>query len=272
MTGGKLLTERRGGVLVLTLNRPEVRNAIDTETAWAVSHALDELEADVTLAAARADRGGRHVLRGHGPQGVPRRGEAIGRGRGFAGIVERPPEKPVIAAVEGTAIAGGFEIVLACDLVVAADDARFGLPEVRRGLVAAGGGLLRLSRRVPFHLAMEWALTGDFVPPRRPSGRPGESPGAARHRAHGRRRARGGHSPQRPARGGCHQAHPHRVPGLAAGRGVRPAAGDQRAGARVGRRARGGAGVQGETHPAVDQHMSGAAIERNLISGPKAEE
>ncbi len=84
--------------------------------------------------------------------------------RGFAGIVERPPAKPVIAAVEGTALAGGFEIVLACDLIVAADNARFGLPEVKRGLVAAGGGLMRLSRRIPFHLAMEWALSGEFVP------------------------------------------------------------------------------------------------------------
>ena len=84
--------------------------------------------------------------------------------RGFAGIVERPPAKPLIAAVEGTAVAGGFEIVLACDLIVAADNARFGLPEVKRGLVAAGGGLMRLSRRIPFHLAMEWALTGEFVP------------------------------------------------------------------------------------------------------------
>jgi enoyl-CoA hydratase len=83
--------------------------------------------------------------------------------RGFAGIVERPPSKPIVAAVEGTAVAGGFEIALACDLIVAAADARFGLPEVRRGLVAAGGGLMRLSRRVPYHLAMEWALTGDFV-------------------------------------------------------------------------------------------------------------
>jgi len=84
--------------------------------------------------------------------------------RGFAGIVEKPPVKPVVAAVEGTALAGGFEIVLACDLVVAAEDARFGLPEVKRGLVAAGGGLMRLSRRAPFHLAMEWALTGESIP------------------------------------------------------------------------------------------------------------
>lgn len=164
MTGGTLLTERRGAVLVLTLNRPEVRNAIDTQTAQAVSDALDEFEADVTLAAAVLTGAGGTFCAGMDLKAFLA-GEKPSAGvRGFAGIVERPPAKPVIAAVEGTAVAGGFEIVLACDLVVAADDARFGLPEVRRGLVAAGGGLLRLSRRVPFHLAMEWALTGDFVP------------------------------------------------------------------------------------------------------------
>ena len=162
-TGAKLLAERRGGVLVLTLNRPEVRNAIDTEIAWAVSNALDELETDQTLTAAVltgangtfcAGMDLKAFLAGESP--------SVGR-RGFAGIVEQPPAKPVVAAVEGTAIAGGFEIVLACDLIVAATDARFGLPEVKRGLVAAGGGLLRLSRRVPYYQAMEWALTGEFV-------------------------------------------------------------------------------------------------------------
>ena len=84
-------------------------------------------------------------------------------GRGFAGIVRRPPAKPLIAAVEGWAVAGGFEIALACDLIVAARDARFGIPEVKRGLVAAGGALIRLPRRIPYHLAMELALTGDPI-------------------------------------------------------------------------------------------------------------
>jgi enoyl-CoA hydratase len=88
-------------------------------------------------------------------------------GRGFGGIVERPPVKPVIAAVEGYALAGGFELALACDLVVAAETARFGLPEVRRGLVAAAGGLLRLPQRIPYHLAMEIALTGAHYPAQR---------------------------------------------------------------------------------------------------------
>jgi enoyl-CoA hydratase len=160
---GKVLIERNGGILVVTLNRPEVRNAIDTETAWAISDALDDFDADPTLTAA--------VLTGTGGTfcaGMDLKAFLAGENptvgeRGFAGIVEKPPTKPTIAAVEGTALAGGFEIVLACDLIVAAQDARFGLPEVKRSLVAAGGGLLRLSRQVPFHLAMEWALTGDFV-------------------------------------------------------------------------------------------------------------
>jgi len=161
---GKLLVERRDAVLVLTLNRPEVRNAIDTETAWAMSAALDTLDADPTLAAAVVTGAGGTFCAGMDLKAFLAGEKPSVGARGFAGIVEQPPIKPVVAAVEGTALAGGFEIVLACDLVVAAEDARFGLPEVKRGLVAAGGGLMRLPRRVPFHLAMEWALTGDFVP------------------------------------------------------------------------------------------------------------
>jgi enoyl-CoA hydratase len=84
-------------------------------------------------------------------------------GRGFGGIVERPPRKPIIAAVEGFAMAGGFEVALACDLIVAARGAKFGIPEVKRGLVAAGGALLRLPRRMPYHVAMELALTGEPI-------------------------------------------------------------------------------------------------------------
>jgi enoyl-CoA hydratase len=160
---GKILAERDQGVLTITISRPEVRNAIDAETAHGLAAALDELDSDPGLTAA--------VLTGAGGtfcSGMDLRAFLAGErpsteGRGFAGLVERPPAKPVIAAVEGAAVAGGFEVVLACDLVVAAQDARFGLPEVKRGLVAAGGGLLRLPRRVPYHLAMEWALTGEYI-------------------------------------------------------------------------------------------------------------
>jgi enoyl-CoA hydratase len=159
----KLLVERRGGVLLLTLNRPEVRNAIDRDTALAVSGALDLFEADRRLVAAVLTGAGGTFCSGMDLKAFLAGEKPSVGARGFAGFVERPPAKPVIAAVEGNALAGGFEIALACDLIVAAEDARFGLPEVKRGLVAAGGGLLRLSRQIPFHLAMEWAITGEFV-------------------------------------------------------------------------------------------------------------
>ena len=157
----EVLVGRDGGVLTITLNRPEVRNAINTAVAEAVAAALADLDADQRLSVA--------VLTGAGGTfcaGMDLKAFLAGErpslpGKGFAGFVERPPAKPVIAAVEGAAVAGGFEIALACDLIVAAENARFGLPEVRRGLVAGAGGLLRLPRRVPYHLAMEIALTGE---------------------------------------------------------------------------------------------------------------
>jgi enoyl-CoA hydratase len=156
--------ERVGGVLVITIDRPGARNAIDTRTAEHLAEAMDLLDEDPTLIAGVLTGAGgtfcagmdlKAFLRGERP--------SIGA-RGFAGFVEQPPEKPLIAAVEGYALAGGFEMVLACDLIVAARDAEFGLPEVQRGLVAAAGGLMRLPARVPYHQAMQWALTGERVP------------------------------------------------------------------------------------------------------------
>lgn len=162
-----VLTVRRYGVQIITINRPQARNAIDRETAEGISAALDELDREGVLKVG--------VITG--AEGTFSAGmdlKAFGRGerphsesRGAGGIVRRPPAKPLIAAVEGYAVALGFEIVLACDLIVASQDARFGLPEVKRSLVAAGGGLLRLPRRIPYHLAMELALTGDFIDARR---------------------------------------------------------------------------------------------------------
>ena len=152
--------ERRDRTLVLTLDRPDRRNAIDMAMARGIAAALDELDGDAEL--------GVGVIVGAGGgfcSGMDLEEFAAGRipaagGRGLAGIVERPPDKPLIAAVEGHAVAGGFEIALACDLIVAARGSRLGIPEARRGLVAAGGGLLRLPRRVPEPIAMELALTG----------------------------------------------------------------------------------------------------------------
>jgi enoyl-CoA hydratase len=158
-----VLTEVVDGVLVVTINRPEARNAINTVTATAIGAAMDRLDEDPALVAGILTGAGGTFCAGMDLKAFLAGEKPSIPGRGFAGIVEGPPAKPMIAAVEGYALAGGFEIALACDLIVAAEDARFGLPEVKRGLVAAGGGLMRLPARVPYHLAMEWSLTGDLV-------------------------------------------------------------------------------------------------------------
>jgi enoyl-CoA hydratase/carnithine racemase len=159
-----VLTERDGGIAVITINRPEARNAVNGEVARGIAAAVDEFDdaRDVRVI----------ILTGAGgtfSAGMDLKGFLAGdspslKGRGFAGITERPSAKPMIAAVEGYALAGGFEIALSCDLIVASETAKFGLPEVRRGLAAAAGGLLRLPRRLPYYLAMEIVLTGEHFP------------------------------------------------------------------------------------------------------------
>jgi enoyl-CoA hydratase len=162
-----VLTEVKDGVMVITLNRPEARNAVNLAMAQGIAAAIDELDSrhDIVVG----------VLTGAGPTfcaGMDLKAFLKGErpaveGRGFAGFVERPPAKPLIAAVEGHALAGGCELVLACDLIVAAEDVLLGIPETKRGLVAAAGGLLRLSRQVPPRVAMELALTGEPIDARR---------------------------------------------------------------------------------------------------------
>ncbi|WP_435742006.1 crotonase/enoyl-CoA hydratase family protein [Nocardioides sp. SYSU DS0663] len=159
-----LLVEERGRVLVLTMNRPESRNAMSMAMAHQIADALTDFDARPDLSVAVITGGGGTFCAGMDLKGFARGERPVVEGRGFAGIVQQPPRKPVVAAVEGYALAGGFEIVLACDLVVAAEDAKFGLPEVKRGLTAAAGGLLRLQHRVPYHLAMELVLTGRMWP------------------------------------------------------------------------------------------------------------
>jgi enoyl-CoA hydratase len=158
-----VVTERRGAVLVVTLNRPEVRNAIDAAVTAGVAAALDELDQGPELAVAILTGAGAGFSAGMDLKAFAVSGEPVDPIRGFAGITRRGPRKPIIAAVEGFAVAGGFEVALGCDLIVAARDARFALPEVKRSLVAAGGGLVRLARRLPYHLAMEIGLTGDPI-------------------------------------------------------------------------------------------------------------
>lgn len=149
------------GVAVVTIDRPEVRNAINLETARAIADALDTVDERDDIRAAVLTGSGSVFSAGMDLKAFAATGERpVVPGRGAFGICERATRKPLIAAVEGRALGGGFEIALACDLIVAAEDAEFGLPEVRRGLVAAAGGLLRLPRVLPQKIALELVLTG----------------------------------------------------------------------------------------------------------------
>jgi enoyl-CoA hydratase len=159
-----VLTEVDGGVAVITINRPEARNAVNGAVAKGVASALDELDARKDVSVLVLTGAGGTFSAGMDLKGFLTGDNPIAEGRGFGGIVERPPAKPIIAAVEGYALAGGFELALACDMIVASSEAKFGLPEVKRGLVAGAGGLLRLPRRIPYHAAMELALSGEHYP------------------------------------------------------------------------------------------------------------
>jgi enoyl-CoA hydratase len=162
-----VLTDVGDGVAVLTINRPEARNAVNGAVARGIAAAIDEFDVRADVRVLVLTGAGGTFSAGMDLKGFLAGDAPTADGRGFGGIVERPPVKPVIAAVEGYALAGGFELALACDLIVAGESARFGLPEVRRGLVAGAGGLLRLPRRIPYHLAMEIALTGEHIPAER---------------------------------------------------------------------------------------------------------
>jgi enoyl-CoA hydratase len=158
-----VLTERRDGVLVVTLNRPDQRNAVNGALAEGVGRAMDELDDDPELRVGVLFGAGKGFSAGMDLKAFVRGESPYYGDRGFAGLCQGPPAKPLIAAVEGFALAGGLEIALACDLIVAAEGARLGIPEVKRGLAAASGGLVLLPRRIPFHIAMELALTGDPI-------------------------------------------------------------------------------------------------------------
>jgi enoyl-CoA hydratase len=161
-----VIVERQGQVLVITLNRPSKMNAINLAMAEGIASALETLDKDDGLRVGVITAAGERFCCGADIQGFLENGVPRAGGRGFAGIAERPSTKPLIAAVEGFAVGGGFEMVLACDLIVAAEGTKFGLPEAKAGVAAAGGGLLRL-RRVPVQLAMELNLLGDTLPAER---------------------------------------------------------------------------------------------------------
>ena len=158
-----VLRGRRDGVLLITLNRPDARNAVNAAVAEGVAAALDDLDADDALSVGVLTGAGKGFSSGMDLKAFVAGERPYAADRGFAGITQRAADKPLIAAIEGFAVAGGFEIALACDLIVAARDARLGIPEVKRSLVAAGGALIRLPQRIPYHLAMELALTGDPI-------------------------------------------------------------------------------------------------------------
>ena len=159
----EVLTEARGKVLLITLNRPEARNAVNRALAEALAGAIDELDNNAELSVGVLNGNGKGFSAGMDLKAFVEGGMPTVAGRGFAGITERAARKPLIAAVEGFALAGGLEIALSCDLVVAAKGARLGIPEVGVGLFAGAGALLRLPRLLPYGLAMEMALTADPI-------------------------------------------------------------------------------------------------------------
>lgn len=158
-----VLVEASDGVMVITINRPSARNAVTAAVAEGVAAALDDLESRDDLVVGIITGAGGTFCAGMDLKGFLRGERPSLPGRGFAGLTEAPPAKPLLAAVEGYALAGGCEVALACDMVVAARGAKFGIPEVKRGLAAAAGGLLRLPERIGPNVAMELALTGDFL-------------------------------------------------------------------------------------------------------------
>jgi len=155
--------ERRGFTQVITINRPEVKNALDGAAARALAAAADELDADDDLRVGVLTGAGGTFCAGMDLKAYLRGDKPNIEGRGFGGITTTPPRKPLIAAVEGWALAGGFELMLACDLVVAGEGSKFGVPEVKRALVAGGGAAILLPRRIPYAAAMELLLTGEAI-------------------------------------------------------------------------------------------------------------
>ena len=253
MADEAVLTEADDGVLLITLNRPDQRNAVNSAIANGVAAALDRLDDDDDLRVGILTGAGKGFSSGMDLKAFVAGESMFVEHRGFAGIAQGPPRKPIIAAIEGFAVAGGFEVALACDLIVAAKGARLGIPEVKRSLVAAGGALLRLPSRIPYHVAMEMALTGDPISAERAAGyglvnrltEPGEAVAGARELA-------AQITPNGPLALDRVEAHLPRGAGLGPGRRVAAAGRDHRPGLRLRRRPRGRHGVRGEARPGLE--------------------
>jgi len=158
-----VVTEVNEGVMTITLNRPEAKNAVNLAMAEGIAAAIDELDSNDDIRVAILTGSNNTFCSGMDLKAFVSGEVPFIPGRGFGGLTEAPPAKPLIAAIEGYALAGGCELAMVCDLVVAAETARFGIPEVKRGLAAAAGGLMRFPRQLPYRVAMELALTGDFM-------------------------------------------------------------------------------------------------------------
>jgi len=158
-----VVTERRDSVLTIIINRPAQRNAVSREVAVQLAAALDLLDADPTLSVGVLTGAGGTFSAGMDLKAFANGEPPILSGRGFGGLTQAVVRKPLIAAVEGWALGGGFEMALACDLIVAADTAKFGLTEVKRGLIAGEGGVIRLPQRLPYHVALKVLLTGEPI-------------------------------------------------------------------------------------------------------------
>ncbi len=159
----EVLTLTQDGVIIITINRPEAKNAVNRAVAEGIAKAMDRLDNDISLKVGIITGADGTFCSGMDLKAFLKGELPSVKGRGFAGFCEAPPKKPLIGAVEGYALAGGMEVAIACDLVVANRKAQFGIPEVKRSLVAAGGGLLSLPSIIGKRLAMELALTGDFI-------------------------------------------------------------------------------------------------------------
>jgi len=159
----EVLVDIADGIMTVTLNRPKAKNAANRALAEGVAAAMDELDSNDAISVAIITGAGGTFCAGMDLKAFVSGEMPTVEGRGFAGLTEATPRKPLIAAVEGYALAGGLELAISCDLIVTADNAKFGIPEVKRGLAAAAGGLMKLPRQIPPRLAMEMALTGDFI-------------------------------------------------------------------------------------------------------------
>ena len=158
-----VLTEASEGILTITINRPDAKNAVNGAVAKGIAAAMDELDSNDELVVGILEGAGGTFCSGMDLKAFLKGENPAVEGRGFGGLVEAPPKKPLIGALQGYVLAGGLELSLACDLSVCGESTQFGIPEVKRGLVAAAGGVVKLPRLVPKRVAMEMALTGDMI-------------------------------------------------------------------------------------------------------------